>query len=67
VAGFSPKEIPRQSFKQHFSENTGHRPSCRLRKSETKAESDISEELLLDCIWFHSFTHLLTYPTHILR
>ena len=48
MAGLCPKEISRQSLKQHFSENTGHRVD--LENPKTKAESEISEELLLDCI-----------------
>ena len=34
-----------------------HRPSVDLENSKTKAKSEISEELMQDCIWFHSFTH----------
>ena len=59
MVGLSQKEIARQSFKQYFSENTGHHVD--LENPKTKAESEISEELLLDCIWFHSFTHPLTH------
>ena len=56
MAGVSPKEIPRQTFKQHFSENTGHRVD--LENPKPKAESEISEELLLNCfICSNSLTH----------